>query len=83
MPFYGIPMTSTVFDIIGRNERTAARREEYIVMRELFLNAGRIVGTLAFLVVVWFSASPAAMNWMILAIGSTPLLVWFFYEEPV
>lgn len=80
-PFYGIPMTSTVFDLIGGDPESAKRREEYIVMRELALNAGRITGTAVFIIAVQLTSSPAAMNWLLLALGSSPLAAWFFMRK--
>ncbi|TVY07668.1 MFS transporter [Paenibacillus cremeus] len=80
-PLYAIPMTSTVFDLIGGDEESAKKREEYIVMRELALNAGRILGTAVFITVISFTKAPGAMNWLLLGIGSSPLVAWFFMRK--
>lgn len=80
-PLYGIPMTSTVFDLIGGDPESAKRREEYIVLRELALNTGRILGTAIFIVAVSLTRSPSAMNWLLLAIGSSPLAAWYFMRK--
>lgn len=77
-PMYSIPMTSSVFDLIGGNEDSVKHREEYIVMREIALNIGRVSGTAVFIAVVTFTSSPSVMNWLLLVIGSTPLAAWFF-----
>src|SRR5690625_2975729 len=34
-PLFTIPMTSTVFDLIGKDEESAEHRVEYVVFREL------------------------------------------------
>lgn len=80
-PLYGIPMTSIVFDLIGGDEESAKRREEYIVMRELALNAGRLLGTAVFIVVVSLTRSPAALNWLLLAIGSSPIAASYWIRK--
>ncbi|WP_248930184.1 MFS transporter [Paenibacillus hamazuiensis] len=80
-PLYTIPMTSSVFDLIGQFEESVKKREEYIVMRELGLNAGRMLGTLIFTFVVMRTTSPTAINWLLLGIGSSPLLAWFFMRR--
>lgn len=80
-PLYSIPMTSTVFDLIGSEAESVRRREEYIVMRELALNAGRLLGTAVFILVVTFNQTPAAMNWLLLGIGSSPLVTWYFMRK--
>lgn len=76
IPFYTVPMTSSVFDIIGQNRDSAEHRVEYVVLRELGLNAGRMLGTIAFIIVVSWTTAPAAINWLLLAVGSSPLLAW-------
>ncbi|BBI32977.1 MFS transporter [Cohnella abietis] len=81
LPLYTIPMTSAVFDIIGKNEESARQRVEYIVMRELALNAGRIVGMVIFIVTLYISSAPTVINWMLLITGSSPLLSWLFMRN--
>lgn len=76
IPLYTVPMTSAVFDLIGMDRQSAALRVEYVVMRELGLNAGRMLGTLLFILTVSYSTSPPVVNSLILFVGSFPLLVW-------
>jgi len=76
-PLFSLPMTSATFDLIGRDRESVRNRVEYVVLRELALDAGRIIGVLIFLAVVSFDASPATLNWLMLGIGSAPLLAWF------
>ncbi|CAG7633382.1 MFS transporter [Paenibacillus allorhizosphaerae] len=80
-PLYGIPMTSTVFDLIGGDKESAKRREEYIVMRELALNAGRLLGTALFITVLSFTKAPMAINWLMLVIGSSPIAAWYWMRK--
>jgi MFS transporter, YQGE family, putative transporter len=83
IPLYTVPMTSAVFDMIGMDQESAEQRVEYVVMRELGLNAGRMLGTLLFLAVISISTSPVAMNSLILAIGSSPIVAWFLMKNMV
>lgn len=78
IPLYTVPMTSVVFDIIGRKEESARHRVEYIVLREIGLNGGRLLGTLVFITVVSASTAPLAVNSLLLGIGASPLLAWLF-----
>lgn len=80
-PLFSIPMTSTVFDLIGTNEESARKRVEFVVLREFALDAGRMIGVLVFLVVVSISPSPVTLNWLMLAIGSSPLVAWIFMQR--
>lgn len=77
-PLYGIPMTSAVFDLIGGSEESARQRVEYVVVRELALNVGRIAGMASFLVTVHFSRAPLVLNVLMLVVGSAPLFSWLF-----
>lgn len=80
-PLFSIPMMSTVFDMIGTSEASARDRVEYVVLREFALDAGRMLGVLVFLLVTSFSTTPATLNWLILGIGSGPILAWFFMKR--
>ena len=84
-PLFAIPMTSAVFDLIGRDETSANHRVELIVLREGGLNIGRLAGTLAFVAGMAALGDPAAgersetmFTWLILGIGSFPLMSWLF-----
>ncbi|NDI35713.1 MFS transporter [Chengkuizengella sediminis] len=81
LPLFTIPMTSTVFDIIGRDDESAQQRVEYVVLREAGLNAGRILGTLIFILIITWSNKPIVLNVFLLCIGSSPLLAWYFMRE--
>jgi len=80
-PLYILPMTTVVFDLIGKDEESAEKRVEYVVARELALNVGRIVGMAVFMGVIYVSQTPPAMMWLLLAIGSSPLLSWLFMRK--
>ncbi|RKP51626.1 MFS transporter [Cohnella endophytica] len=78
LPLYFIPMTSAVFDLIGMDDNSARHRVEYVVLRELGLNAGRIIGMLAFIAIISVSRAPIVMTWTLFAIGSSPIISWLF-----
>lgn len=81
MPLFTIPMTSSVFDMIGKDEDSAKQRVEYVVMRELALNLGRLVGMVIFIVTLSFSQEPLIITCLLLVIGSGPLLSWVFMRN--
>jgi MFS transporter, YQGE family, putative transporter len=83
MPLYTVPMTSAVFDLIGKDQESAKQRVEFIVLRELGLNAGRMLGTIIFLIVISMSTKPLVMNVLILVIGSSPIVVWILMRNSV
>ena len=75
-PLFSVPMLSTIFDLIGTNEESARNRVEYVVLREFSLDAGRLIGIVIFLVVTSISLSPTTLNWLILSIGTGPIIAW-------
>jgi YQGE family putative transporter len=78
IPLFTIPMTSSVFDLIGTREESVRQRVEYVVLRELALNAGRIGGMAIFIITLNISKHPTVVNWMLLLVGSSPVLSWLF-----
>jgi len=81
MPLYVIPMTSAVFDLIGKTDEGVERREELIVLRETGLIAGRVLGLIVYLSVVAYAQSTAALAWLLLAVGAAPLAGWLFIRR--
>jgi YQGE family putative transporter len=81
IPLFTIPMTSSVFDLIGTREESVRQRVEYVVQRELYLNAGRILGMVVFIVTLSLSRESAAVNWMMLLTGITPVVSWWFMRN--
>lgn len=81
LPLFVIPMTSTVFDFIGRDEQSALHRVEYVVARELALNSGRIAGTLLFIVLLTVTTKTLHLNLFILFIGCFPVVSWWFMRH--
>ncbi|MFC7441355.1 MFS transporter [Laceyella putida] len=75
-PFYMTPLTSTVFDVIGETKQSAALRVEYVVMRELMLNIGRVTGILLFIIWVSQMTDVSQLRWFMLMIGFAPVLTW-------
>lgn len=80
-PLYLLPMTSTVFDLIGRDEDSVRRRVEFVVAREIALNAGRIAGMAIFMSAISISKAPIVMKLLLLTVGSSPLLSWMFMRK--
>lgn len=80
-PLFAVPMTSTVFDTIGKNKDSASHKVEFVVLRELGLNMGRVAGTLLFIAVVLWNTDQWVLCTLLLVIGSAPILSWFFMKK--
>lgn len=77
IPLYFVPMTSSVFDLIGSSKESAEEREEFVVLREGGLVTGRMIGLSCYLIVLPLNDSPAAITWLLLAVGSVPIAGWW------
>jgi len=80
-PLYMLPMTSAVFDLIGRDAESAEKRVEYVVAREIALNVGRIAGMAIFMGVLSVSREPIALKSLLLAVGTAPIVSWFYMRK--
>jgi YQGE family putative transporter len=54
-PLLLVPYMSLTYDVIGRGWKAAEMRIEYIVVKEVFLNMGRVVSILLFLAAITHS----------------------------
>lgn len=79
-PLYFIPLTSKTFDRIGKDNKSAGLRGEYIVVREAGLNCGRIIVTLVFIAIVKFFETEY-LQYLLLFSGSIQLMTWYFMKQ--
>lgn len=80
-PVLLVPYVSTTFDVIGTGWRAAEMRIEYIVVRELFLNAGRIISILAFLLAIsWFNEQKS-IPILLLILGAGHTCIYWFIKR--
>ncbi|MFC0473518.1 MFS transporter [Halalkalibacter kiskunsagensis] len=77
-PMLLVPYVSLTFDVIGKGWKAAEMRVEYIVVRELFVNSGRIVSVLAFLATVTFFSEEKGIPILLLVLGAGHALIYFF-----
>jgi MFS transporter, YQGE family, putative transporter len=76
-PFLYVPYISLTYDVIGKSWNAAEMRIEYIVVRELFLNAGRIVSIILFLIAVVFFNEEISIPILLVILGPGHLLIYF------
>jgi len=80
-PLLLVPYQSTTYDVIGTGWKAAEMRIEYIVVREIFLNIGRIVSILAFLAAVtWFNEA-SSIPILLLFLGAGHSLIYLFIKR--
>ncbi|EZP76159.1 major facilitator superfamily protein [Parageobacillus genomosp. 1] len=80
-PLLLVPYSSLTFDVIGRSWKSAEMRIEYIVVRELFLNGGRIVSILSFLAAVTFFEEKTGIPILMLILGAGHFIIYFFIRR--
>ncbi len=80
-PVLLVPYISITYDVIGRGWKAAEMRIEYIVVRELFLNGGRIVSILLFIVAISFFNEEKSIPMLLLIIGAGHAIAYLFVEK--
>ncbi len=76
MPLYMLPMTSISFDLMGESAESVSKRVELVVLRELSLMSGRLLGMFAFIGVLSVNSSQLAIIVLLLVLGAAPLGSW-------
>lgn len=76
IPLYMLPMTSISFDLMGESAESVSKRVEWVVLRELSLMSGRLLGILGFIGVLSVSRSTQVIIVLLLALGTAPLGSW-------
>ncbi|MCK6204417.1 MFS transporter [Bacillus infantis] len=80
-PLLLVPYVSMTYDVIGTGWRAAEMRIEYIVVREVFLNMGRVVSILCFLGAVTFFSEEKSIPILLLFVGAGHSVIYFFYRK--
>lgn len=80
-PIILVPYISITYDVIGAGWKAAEMRIEYIVVRELFLNMGRIVSILMFLAAITFFNQEKSIPILLLILGSGHTCIYFFIKN--
>lgn len=80
-PLLLVPYSSMTYDVIGRGWKAAEMRIEYIVVRELFLNLGRVSSILLFLAAIQIFNEEKAIPILLVLLGSGHSLIYFFIRK--
>ncbi|QFT89858.1 Major Facilitator Superfamily protein [Bacillus sp. THAF10] len=80
-PLLLVPYISLTYDVIGRGWKAAEMRIEYIVVREVFLNFGRISSICLFLIAVLFFDSEKSIPILMCIIGAGHALIYPFVRK--
>lgn len=80
-PLLLVPYVSLTYDVIGRGWKAAEMRIEYIVVREIFLNLGRISSIILFLIAVIFFDTQKSIPILMCVIGAGHALIYPFVRK--
>ena len=80
-PLLLVPYSSTTYDVIGSGWKAAEMRIEYIVVREIYLNIGRIISVLAFLAAVTWFNEEESIPILLFFLGAGHLLIYLFIRR--
>ena len=72
---------STTYDVIGTGWKAAEMRIEYIVVREIFLNLGRIVSILSFLAAITWFKEEKSIPILLLILGAGHTCIYLFIKR--
>ncbi|MFC7060643.1 MFS transporter [Halobacillus seohaensis] len=80
-PILYVPYQSLTFDVIGKAWNAGEMRIEYIVVREIFLNAGRVASILVFLLAIVFISPETGIPYILLLVGGGNFFIYFFIKN--
>jgi YQGE family putative transporter len=80
-PVLLVPYISTTYDVIGTGWKAAEMRIEYIVVREIFLNIGRIISILMFLGAITFFNEEKSIPILLLILGAGHTCIYLFIKK--
>ncbi|MDQ6599668.1 MFS transporter [Bacillus salipaludis] len=80
-PLLLVPYISTTYDVIGTGWKAAEMRIEYIVVREIFLNVGRVVSILLFLVAITWFNEKNSIPILLLILGAGHTCIYWFIKR--
>ena len=81
MPLFMLPAVSVSFDLMGTSRKTAEKKVELVVVREISLMTGRIAGLFIFIAVLSFRKDPWILTLLLLVLGASPIGTWLFLRK--
>ncbi|MFS0672823.1 MFS transporter [Ornithinibacillus sp. 179-J 7C1 HS] len=80
-PIVNVPYLSMTFDVIGKAWKAGELRIEYIVVRELFSNIGRVTSIITFIISISLFDSEKIIPILLIIFGSMHLGVYIFVRN--
>ncbi|RLQ98216.1 MFS transporter [Falsibacillus albus] len=80
-PMLLVPYISMTYDVIGRGWKAAEMRIEYIVVREVFLNLGRFISIICFIIAVTQFNDAKSIPFLLAILGAGHACIYFFVRK--
>lgn len=80
-PIINIPYISMTYDVIGQSRDAKQLRIEYIVVRELYLNLGRICSIVVFLLAINIYSVDLAVPSLLIIFGIGYLFIYYYMKD--
>ncbi|MEN1970521.1 MFS transporter [Lentibacillus sp. N15] len=80
-PILNVPYASLTYDVIGKAWKAKDLRVEYIVVRELFVNIGRVSSLVIFLIAVSLYPAEKIIPILLVVLGAGHLFIYFFVKD--
>lgn len=81
IPLFTLPAISISFDLMGASKKNAEKRVELVVVREISLMLGRIIGLIVFLLVLSIRQDLFTITLLLLVLGASPIGTWLFMRK--
>src|SRR5699024_5214555 len=80
-PILNVPYLSLTYDVIGVARKAKEFRIEYIVVRELFVNVGRVISISVFILFILFFSAEKIFPWLLAFFGLGQLFIFVFIRN--
>lgn len=80
-PIINVPYVSMTYDVIGKAWKAKDLRVEYIVVRELFVNIGRVASILVFLIAVSLYPAEKVIPILLVLFGTGHIFIYLFIRN--
>lgn len=80
-PIVNVPYASLTYDVIGKGWKAKELRVEYIVVRELFVNIGRVLSIVTFLVAISLFPAEKIIPYLLAIFGLGHVFIYLFVKD--
>lgn len=80
-PILLVPYISLTYDVIGKGWKSREMRIEYIVVRDVFLNFGRIISIIMFIMAIMFFPEEKAIPVLLMVLGIGHFIIYLFVRH--